>query len=167
MRGHSTSLLRLFSTFFDSFELEAPSSSQRIFPASATASASATLAPSGDMAAHSGWCKSTCKAEHLLPFCNSKILPEKAENQWRIPGVEGWPMPRRGEFVVFTSFLERGLSFPTSRFLRQFLSFYRIKISDLGPHSVQQIAFFMTLCEGFLGCPPYFPLWLILFHGRA
>ena len=76
-------------------------------------------------------------------------------------------MPRRGEFVVFTSFLERGLGFPTSRFLRQFLKFYNIKISDLGPHSVQQISFFITLCEGFLGCPPYFPLWLALFHGRA
>ena len=119
------------------------------------------------MAAHSGWCRSTCKAEHLRPFCNSKVIPEKKENSWRLPGAEQWPMPTKGEFVVFTSFLERGLSFPTSRFLRQFLNFYRIKISDLGPHSVQQIAFFMTLCEGFLGCPPYFPLWLALFHGRA
>jgi hypothetical protein len=68
--------------------------------------------------------------------------------------------------MVFLSFLDRGLVFPTSSFLRHFLSFYRIKISDLGPHSIQQISFFVTLCEGYLGCPPYFPLWLSIFHGR-
>jgi hypothetical protein len=47
------------------------------------------------------------------------------------------------------------------------LAFYGIKISDLGPHSVQQIAFFTALCEGYLGCPAYFLLWLAIFHGRA
>jgi hypothetical protein len=119
------------------------------------------------MAAHSGWCTSVCKAEHLRGFINSKVIPEKAQNQWRIPGKEQWPMPMPGEFVVFTSYLERGLSFPTSRFLRQFLNFYKIKLSDLGPLSLQQISFFVTLCEGYLGCPPYFPLWLAMFHDRA
>ena len=39
--------------------------------------------------------------------------------------------------------------------------------SSAATHSVLQISFFVTLCEGFLGCPPYFPLWLALFHGRA
>ncbi|XP_051202273.1 uncharacterized protein [Lolium perenne] len=38
-------------------------------------------------------------------------------------------------------------------------SFYNIKVSDLGPHSVQQISLFVALCECYLGCPPYFPLW--------
>jgi hypothetical protein len=68
---------------------------------------------------------------------------------------------------VFFSFLDRGLAFPTSSFFRQFFAFYGIKISDLGPHSIQQISFFVTLCEGYLGCPPYFPLWLSIYHGRA
>ena len=74
-----------------------------------TASRAATPTPSGDMAAHSGWCRSTCKAEHLRPFINSKVIPKKAANQWRIPGTEQWPMPLPGEFVVFTSYLECGL----------------------------------------------------------
>ena len=25
----------------------------------------------------------------------------------------------------------------------------------------------MAFCESYLGCPPYFPLWLALFHGRV
>jgi hypothetical protein len=50
------------------------------------------------------------------------------------------------------------LAFPSSSFFHHFLAFYGIKLSDLGPHSIQQIAFFVTLCEGYLGCPPYFPL---------
>ena len=51
--------------------------------------------------------------------------------------------------------------------MRQLLNFNKIKISDLGLLSLQQIAFFVTLCKGYLGCPPYFPLWLAMFHGRA
>jgi hypothetical protein len=33
-------------------------------------------------------------------------------------------------------------------------------------HSIQQIAIFVAFCESYLGCEPYFPLWLTLFHGR-
>jgi hypothetical protein len=69
--------------------------------------------------------------------------------------------------VIFLSFLDRGFALPTSDFPRQLLAFYNIKISDLGPHSVQQIALFVALCECYLGCPPYFPLWVSIFHGRA
>jgi hypothetical protein len=60
------------------------------------------------------------------------------------------PEPRPGEFIIFVSFLERGLSLSTSKFLRQFLSFYNTKISDLGPHNIQQISLFVALCECYL-----------------
>jgi hypothetical protein len=46
-----------------------------------------------------------------------------------------------------------------------FCAFYRIKPSDLGPHNIQQIAVFVAFCESYLGCKPYFPLWLTFFHG--
>jgi hypothetical protein len=36
----------------------------------------------------------------------------------------------------------------------------------LGPHSIQQITVFVAFYESYLGCEPYFPLWLTLFHGR-
>src|SRR4051812_33579920 len=103
-----------------------------------------------------------------MPYISKRTIPEKnAHHRWRIPLTDPEPLPFTGEFVVFTSFLDRGLSFPTSLFLRHLLRFYCIKLHDLGPHSIQQIAFFVSLCEGWLGCPPYFPLWLAIFHGRA
>jgi hypothetical protein len=101
----------------------------------------------------------------LIPYITAGVLPEKAKNRWRIPGKETEPLPGKDEFVIFLSFLDRGLAFLSSSFFRHFLAFYGIKISDLGPHSIQQIAFFVTLCEGYLGCPLYFPLWLSIFHG--
>jgi hypothetical protein len=65
------------------------------------------------------------------------------------------------------SFLDRSFTVPTSAFMRQFLAFYNIKILDLGPHIAQYISLFVARCECYLGCPPYFPLWLSIFHGRA
>ncbi|KAM0911980.1 hypothetical protein ACQ4PT_013105 [Festuca glaucescens] len=107
------------------------------------------------------------KTEALMSFTASGVIPQKGATRWRMPGNEEIPLPEKGEFVVFVSFLERGLSFPTSQFLRRLLSYYNIQISDLGPHSIQQISLFVALCEGYLGCPPYFPLWLAIFHGRV
>jgi hypothetical protein len=115
-----------------------------------------------------GWGKSKVTRESLLPYISDGIIPEFWHERWRVPGAnETEPRPRPGEFVIFTSFLDRGFALPTSDFLRQLLAFYDIKISDLGPHSVQQIALFVALCECYLGCPPYFPLWVTIFHGRA
>ncbi|KAK1644234.1 hypothetical protein QYE76_062039 [Lolium multiflorum] len=115
-----------------------------------------------------GWGKSKVTRESLLPYVASGIIPEFNRERWRVPPAdEVEPSPRPGEFVIFSSFLDRGFALPTSDFLRQLLAFYSIKISDLGPHSVQQISLFVALCECYLGCPPYFPLWVSVFHGRA
>ncbi|KAK1680107.1 hypothetical protein QYE76_040955 [Lolium multiflorum] len=115
-----------------------------------------------------GWGKSKVTRESLLPYVASGVIPEFNKERWRVPPAnEVEPLPRPGEFVLFLSFLDRGFALPTSDFLRQLLAFYNIKVSDLGPHSVQQISLFVALCECYLGCPPYFPLWVSIFHGRA
>jgi hypothetical protein len=115
-----------------------------------------------------GWGKSKVTRESLLPYVASGIIPEFKQERWQVPAAnEVEPLPRPGEFVIFLSFLDRGFALPTSDFLRQLLAFYNIKVSDLGPHSVQQISLFVALCECYLGCPPYFPLWVSIFHGRA
>ncbi|KAK1603600.1 hypothetical protein QYE76_048153 [Lolium multiflorum] len=115
-----------------------------------------------------GWGKSKVTRESLLPYVASGVIPEFNQERWRVPPAnEVEPLPRPGEFVIFMSFLDRGFALPTSDFLRQLLAFYSIKVSDLGPHSVQQISLFVALCECYLGCPPYFPLWVSIFHGRA
>ncbi|KAK1648904.1 hypothetical protein QYE76_066709 [Lolium multiflorum] len=115
-----------------------------------------------------GWGKSKVTRESLLPYVASGVIPEFNRERWRVPPAdEVEPLPRPGEFVIFLSFLDRGFALPTSDFLRQLLAFYSIKVSDLGPHSVQQISLFVALCECYLACPPYFPLWVSIFHGRA
>jgi hypothetical protein len=67
---------------------------------------------------------------------------------------------------VFLSFLERGLAIPTSEFFRQFLAFCRIQMHDLSPNSILQISCFIALCECYLGCALFFPLWLSIFNGK-
>ena len=67
---------------------------------------------------------------------------------------------------MFASFLDRGLVFPLSAFFRRFLAFYGIQVYDLTPNSILHLSCFVTLCEAFLGCPPFFPLWLQIFHGK-
>ncbi|KAK1605028.1 hypothetical protein QYE76_028701 [Lolium multiflorum] len=115
-----------------------------------------------------GWGKSKVTRESLLPYIAAGIIPEFKQERWRVPAVnELEPHPRPGEFVFFLSFLDRGFALPTSDFLRQLLAFYNIKISDLGPHNIQHIALFVALCECYLGCPPYFPLWVSIFLGRV
>ena len=92
---------------------------------------------STSMTSKGAWTRSKMKAEILLLYISQGVIPEAKDNRWRIPGSEESPAPRRSEFVVFLSFLDRGLSFPSSLFLRKFLSFYNIKLTDLGPHSLQ------------------------------
>jgi hypothetical protein len=99
-----------------------------------------------------GWGKSKVTRESLLPYVASGVIPEFKQERWRVPPAnEVEPLPRPGEFVIFLSFLDRGFALPTSDFLRQLLAFYSIKVSDLGPHSVQQISLFVALCECYLG----------------
>jgi hypothetical protein len=102
-----------------------------------------------------GWTKSKVTREALLPYISAGVIPEMSRERWRVPAAnETEPLPRPGEFVIFMSFLDRGFALPTSNFLQQLLAFYSIKIFDLGPHNVQQIALFVALCECYLGFPP-------------
>ena len=110
------------------------------------------------------WTKSKVTAATVAPFVTARLL---SQGNYRIPGDEDMPAPRPGEYVTFVSHLERGFGVPSSLFFRQFLAFYNIKNTDLGPHSIQMIAIYVAFCESYLGCRPYFPLWLALFHGRA
>jgi hypothetical protein len=115
-----------------------------------------------------GGSKSKVTREALLPYVFAGIIPEMNRERWRVPATnETEPLPRTGEFMIFMSFLDRGFAVPSSDFLRQLLAFYNIKIYDLRPHSVQQISLLVVMCECYLRCPPYFPLWVSIFHRRV
>jgi hypothetical protein len=60
---------------------------------------------------------------HLQSFIAGGVLPKKSTGKWRLPAGEAQPRPGPGEFVVFLSFLEWGLAFPTFRIFRRLLAF--------------------------------------------
>jgi hypothetical protein len=68
------------------------------------------------MAIKRAWSRSTVSCHQLRPFINVGLLPAEDAGKWRVPGDEPEPAVQDGEFVVFTSFLERGLSFPMFEF---------------------------------------------------
>lgn len=110
------------------------------------------------------WGRSKCTRALLASLEEAELL---RAGRWRIPADgEVTTDPREGEFIRFTIHLERGLGFSTSLFLRRFCAFYGIQPSDLGPHSIEQLAIFVAFYECYLGCRPYFPLWQDMFHGR-
>ena len=110
------------------------------------------------------WGRSKCTKVLLKSFEEAGIL---RAGRWHIPAAgEVVPDPRDREFICFTSHLERGLRFPTSLFFHRFYAYYGIHPSDLGPHSIEQLAIFVAFCERYLGCRTYFPLWQGLFHER-
>ena len=112
------------------------------------------------------WERSSVTAQALEQAANEGLLPPASERRWRIASADPRPRPSPGEFVAFLAFLERGLGFPTSEFFRRFLDFYGLQVHDLTPNSILHLACFVTLCEGYFGCAPFFPLWLWIFHGK-
>ena len=74
------------------------------------------------------------------------------------------PSPAKGEVVIFSEHLFRGLTPPGNLFFRQLLDFYKLRIHDLAPNSVLTLSNFVTLCEHYLQIEPDLDLWLELFY---
>jgi hypothetical protein len=75
-------------------------------------------------------------------------------------------MPHLGddEVVVLASFYERGFSLPLHSFVRGLLHYYLLEIKNLHPNVVLHIAYFVTLCEAFMGIGPHWRLWHYFFR---
>jgi hypothetical protein len=67
---------------------------------------------------------------------------------------------------MLLAFLLRGLSFPAHEFLHGLLFVYSVQLHQLTPNSILHIAYFVTLCESFLGIEPHWTLWKFLFYLR-
>ena len=65
---------------------------------------------------------------------------------------------------MFLSFVERGLSFPTSDFFWGLLFHRGIQPYHLNLNSILHISIFVHLCEAFLGIEPHFDLFQYFFH---
>jgi hypothetical protein len=81
------------------------------------------------------------------------------DDQVTFPSTERIPKPSSGFRVMFLAFLLRGLSFPTHEFLCGLLFMYGVQLHQLTPNSILHNAYFITLCESFLGIESHFLLW--------
>jgi hypothetical protein len=79
------------------------------------------------------------------------------------PSTEVVPHPQPGFRVMFLAFFFCGLSLPAHEFLRGLLFVYSVQLHQLTPNSILHIAYFITLCEAFLGINPHWGLWKYLF----
>jgi hypothetical protein len=71
------------------------------------------------------------------------------------------------EYVVsFIHFHERDFATPVSRFLRGLCFHYGVELHNFALNAISQAATFVGICEGFLGIPVNWDLWVLLFRAE-
>jgi hypothetical protein len=111
----------------------------------------------------------------VTPFA----LNELVNGGLQVPNVEGtppvWmvppasdrePNPPYGNVVSFIRLHERGFTAPTSRFMRGLCYHYGVELHNFTPNAISQAATFVGVCEGLLGIPVNWDLWVHLFHAE-
>jgi hypothetical protein len=87
--------------------------------------------------------------------------------KWIVPsGREQAPNPPSGYVVSFVRFHERGFMASASRFMRALCHHYGVELHNFAPNAISQAATFVGVCEGFLGIPVNWDLWVHLFRGE-
>jgi hypothetical protein len=87
--------------------------------------------------------------------------------EWIVPSErERAPNPPRGYVVSFVRFHERGFMAPVSRFMRALCHHYGMELHNFAPNAISQAATFVSVCEGFLGIPVNWDLWVHLFRAE-
>jgi hypothetical protein len=71
--------------------------------------------------------------------------------EWKVPGEESVPRPPKGYVISFGAVHEGSFSVPVGRFIRAVLYEYGLQLHHLNPNSIQQMAAFEAMCEGYLG----------------
>jgi hypothetical protein len=82
------------------------------------------------------------------------------------PAMDREPNPPFGYIVSFIRFHERGFVAPASRFLRGLCFHYGVELHNFAPNAISQAATFVGVCEGFLGIPVNWDLWVHLFRAE-
>jgi hypothetical protein len=106
----------------------------------------------------------------LHELVNSGQLALNVEGQppeWMVtPVADREPNP---SFVYVVSFIrhhERGFAAPASRFMRGLCYHYGVELHNFTPNAISQATTFDGVCEGFLGIPVNWDLWVHLFRAE-
>jgi hypothetical protein len=87
--------------------------------------------------------------------------------EWIVPSErERAPNPPSGYAVSFVRFHERGFMAPASRFMRALCHHYGVELHNFAPNTISQAPTFVGVCEGFLGIPVNWDLWVHLFRAE-
>jgi hypothetical protein len=85
--------------------------------------------------------------------------------EWIVPSErERVPNSPYGYVVCFIRFHERGFTAPASRFMWALCYHYNMELHNFAPNAISQVATFVGVCEGFLGSPMNWDLWIHLFR---
>jgi hypothetical protein len=116
------------------------------------------------------WPRSTVTALALRELENSGQLVPNVDGQppaWIVPpAADREPRPPFGYVVSLIRFHERGFAAPASRFMRGLCYHYGVKLHNFAPNAISQAATFVSMCEGFLGIPANWDLWVHLFRSE-
>jgi hypothetical protein len=87
--------------------------------------------------------------------------------EWIVPPAEDRaPNPPDGYVVSFFRFHERGFAASASRFMRALCHRYGVELHNFAPNAISQAATFVGVCEGYLGIPVNWDLWVHLFRAE-
>ena len=93
-------------------------------------------------------------------------ITDKRASGWIVPPAnDREPNPPLGYVVCFLTYLDQGFGTPAGRLIRA-LHYYEVELHNLNPNSIMQAAIFAMVCEGFLGIPTDWYLWLHLFKAE-
>jgi hypothetical protein len=116
------------------------------------------------------WPHSTVTRLALNELVNAGQLAPNVDGQpaaWIVPPVTDRELrPPPGFVVSFIRFHERGFAAPVSRFMRGLCYHYGMELHNFAPNAISQAATFVGVCEGFLGIPPNWDLWVHLFRAE-
>lgn len=117
------------------------------------------------------WSSSDASPQALQRLVDEGLLcpvTNRDRSEWitSLP-IKREPCPRKGYVVSFLAFHERGFGMPPSRFMRSLPYYYGVDFHNFAPNSLSQEAIFAVVCEGYLGIPPHWELWLHLFRGSS
>jgi hypothetical protein len=110
------------------------------------------------------WTRSNVSCEQLLRLVDADQLPPLTQAvEWIVPADESVPRPPSGYVVSFMTY-KGGFSVPAGRFIRGVLFAYGLQLQHLNPNSIQQMATFKAMCEGYLGISAHWPLFQYFFR---
>jgi hypothetical protein len=116
------------------------------------------------------WPRSTATRLALSELVNAGQLATNEDGRppaWIDPPArDREPNPPFGYVVSFIRFHERGFAAPASRFLRGLCFHYGVDLHNFALNAISQAATFVGMCEGFLGIPVNWDLWVHLFRAE-